>query len=113
MYKKSNKEIKKDNLKKVYPIFTFLLLTLGLFVSIFVLKKIEHQRIETAKDKIAQEAKKVDSEIEEIKEKQVSDKDVADAQTKKEEVNKTVTEKEKEIEELKKKKEELESKVNE
>ena len=111
MYKKSNKEIKKDNLKKVYPIFTFLLLTLGLFVSIFVLKKIEHQRIETAKDKIAQEAKKVDSEIEEIKEKQVSDKDVADAQTKKEEVNKTVTEKE--IEELKKKKEELESKVNE
>lgn len=112
MYKKLNKKMKKINFKKVYPIFAFSMLTLGLFVSVFVFENIEHQRVEKAKDKIAQESKKVDSEIEEIKEKQVSDKDVADAQTKKEEVNKTVTEKEKEIEELKKKKEELESKVN-
>lgn len=113
MYKKLNKKMKKINFKKVYPIFAFMLLTLGLFVSVFVFKKIEHQKVETVKDKIAQESKKVDSEIEEIKEKQISDKDVTDAKTKKEEVNKTVTEKEKEIEELKKKKEELESKVNE
>ena len=69
--------------------------------------------MQEAKSTIIEKSKKLETEIKDLKDNSISDKEIEDAKTKKEEVNKNIYEKEKNIEELKKKKEELEAKVKE
>ena len=100
----------KSKLKVIIPGIILILVCLG-FIGFRILD--QNQKVETAKERIVEESKKLDSEIEEERNKQVSEESIKAAETKKDEKINSLNEKEKELEDLKKKKEELEAKVKE
>lgn len=100
----------KNKLKVIIPGIILIIACLG-FIGFRIID--QNQKVEAAKEKIVEESKKLDSEIEEEKNKQVSEESIKAAETKKDEKINSLNEKEKELEDLKKKKEELEAKVKE
>lgn len=100
----------KSKLKVIIPGIILILVCLG-FIGFRILD--QNQKVETAKERIVEESKKLDSEIEEERNKQVSEESIKAAETKKDEKINSLNEKEKELEDLKRKKEELEAKVKE
>ena len=95
-----NQKEEKTIFYKILTLLPIVVLCLALAAFTFFSKNIE-------------KSKALDSEIKDLKDNAVSDKEIEEAKTKKEEVNKNISEKEKNIEDLKKKKEELEAKVKE
>lgn len=100
----------KSKLKVIIPGIILILVCLG-FIGFRIID--QNQKVETAKERIVEESKKLDSEIEEERNKQVSEESIKAAETKKDEKINSLNEKEKELEDLKRKKEELEAKVKE
>lgn len=100
----------KNKLKVIVPGIILILVCLG-FIGFRIVD--QNKKVEAAKEKIVEESKKLDHEIEEEKSKQVTEESIKAAETKKDEKVNSLTEKEKELEDLKKKKEELEAKVKE
>ena len=100
----------KSKLKVIIPGIILILVCLG-FIGFRILD--QNQKVETAKERIVEESKKLASEIEEERNKQVSEESIKAAETKKDEKINSLNEKEKELEDLKRKKEELEAKVKE
>lgn len=109
----NNNKKEKNVLNKILTLLPIFGLCAGLVAITFFSKKIEEKKVQEAKSTIIEKSKKLETEIKDLKDNSISDKEIEDAKTKKEEVNKNISEKEKNIEDLKKKKEELEAKVKE
>ena len=108
-----NQKEEKTIFYKILTLLPIVVLCLALAAFTFFSKKIEESKVNEAKTTIIEKSKALDSGIKDLKDNAVSDKEIEEAKTKKEEVNKNISEKEKNIEDLKKKKEELEAKVKE